>query len=280
MRTTVHFEAYPGPDVMSAYSTLPWRVRLLKFATFLKRVSGPGLGKGRGDGRPSMVVGTKQSFGTVTMASVADADAASINGVALTAENGGTLDPDEFDMSLATDILVASDFVRCLNASTTALITKVVKASNTKGTVTAASVAAGDSFAIDGVTFRASVAASPTHETEFTQSGSDTADAQSIVAKVNSHPTVSAHVYATNSSGVVTLWRLPGSYSRTILLSSSNGTRLAVSGASLAATAVVGIFSVQKGLLANAITLASSDGTRLAVSGARLTGATQTDYTF
>jgi hypothetical protein len=103
------------------------------------------------------------------------------------------------------------------------------------GTITCASAAAADTVTINGVVFTAHATVEAADQWEV--SGTDTADAASLVKAINNSTSALAKlVMASNSSGVVT------------------------------------ITSRRGGHAGNAITLASSDGTRLAVTGARLTG--------
>ena len=120
------------------------------------------------------------------------------------------------------------------------------------GTVTCASVSAADTVTINGVVFTAVNGGTP-GANEFDMSGTDTADATSLAAAINASVSslVQGYVSASSSGAVVT------------------------------------ISSVYKGLMGNTHTLASSNGTRLAVSGARLAGGTgavstsgKTNYSF
>jgi phage tail sheath gpL-like len=73
--------------------------------------------------------------GTVTCAAVQAADTVTIAGVTFTAANGSPVG-NQFDMSLASDTLVAADLVRSINASATAGISGCVTATNVLGVVT------------------------------------------------------------------------------------------------------------------------------------------------
>lgn len=73
--------------------------------------------------------------GTVTCASAQAADTVTIGGVVFTAVNGSPTG-NQFDMSLASDTLVAADLVRSVNASATAGLSGVVTAANVAGVVT------------------------------------------------------------------------------------------------------------------------------------------------
>lgn len=104
------------------------------------------------------------------------------------------------------------------------------------GTVTLANVSADDTVTIGKTTLTAK--ASPSGEDQFSQAGTDTADAESLVAKINAHSVLSKIVVASNVAGVVTIAALvKGEIGNHIALASSNGTRLAVSAAYLASGA-------------------------------------------
>ena len=97
------------------------------------------------------------------------------------------------------------------------------------GTITLAAVNAADTVTIGKTTLTAS--ASPANEDEFSQAGSNTADAASLASVINAHSVLSELVYATSSGAVVTVTaHQPGVIGNQIVLSSSNGTRLAVTG--------------------------------------------------
>lgn len=111
------------------------------------------------------------------------------------------------------------------------------------GTITCASVAADDTVTIGKTTLTAK--ASPASEDEFDQSGTDTADGADLAAVINAHSVLSKFVYATASAGVVTVTaHQAGSVGNHIALSSSNGTRLAVSGSGYLASGAGGCESV------------------------------------
>lgn len=103
------------------------------------------------------------------------------------------------------------------------------------GTVTCASVAAADTVTVNGLVFTAVNGGTPT-AVQFDMSGSDTADAASLVAAINASTdaAIQGVVTASNVAGVVTITAVvPGKTGNAITLSSSNGTRAAVSGARL-----------------------------------------------
>lgn len=106
------------------------------------------------------------------------------------------------------------------------------------GTVTAASVQAGDTVTINGVVFTATSSAAAANQ--FNIGASNTTCAAAIVTSVaaSTSALIQGFVTASSALGVVTLT------------------------------------AVQQGTIGNAYTLASSNGTRLAVSAARFSGGT------
>lgn len=102
---------------------------------------------------------------------------------------------------------------------------------NATGTATFSSLAADDTVSIAGVTFTAKVTA--TTATQFALGANDTAAATNLAAKVNAYTAypLAGVVTATSSSGVVTFRAVTGGTAgNAITLTSSNGTRAAVSG--------------------------------------------------
>jgi len=71
------------------------------------------------------------------------------------------------------------------------------------GTITLATAAADDTVVIGGVTLTAKAA--PATEAQFSQAGSDTADAASLAAVINAHSVLGRHFVATSALGVVTV---------------------------------------------------------------------------
>lgn len=129
--------------------------------------------------------------------------------------------------------LALSQFLAaCASGNETAAIYTTRSTSNpvaASATATCASVAADDTITIGKTTLTAK--ASPSGENQFSQAGSDTADAASLAAKINAHSVLSLLVSATAASGVVTITSLArGSVGNHIALTSSDGTRLAVTG--------------------------------------------------
>jgi len=106
-------------------------------------------------------------------------------------------------------------------------------------TATLASVAADDTITIGKTTLTAK--ASPSGEDQFSQASTDTADAAALVAKINAHSVLSLLVSASSALGVVTITSLSKSHlANHIALSSSNGTRLAVTGSGYLASGTGG----------------------------------------
>lgn len=127
--------------------------------------------------------------------------------------------------------LVDADFDQDLLGNTTVL--SLVAAT---GTVTLASVTAGDTVTINGLVYTA-VSGTKSDNTEFDIDGSDTVDAADLVDSITNDTRVGTlkDVTATNTAGVVTLTSTAiGTAGNVVTLESSNGTRLAVSGATLA----------------------------------------------
>jgi len=104
------------------------------------------------------------------------------------------------------------------------------------GTATLASVLAGDTLTINGNLYTA-VAGVKANNTQFSIDGTDTVDAADLVDSItnDTRQGTLADVTAANVAGVVTLTSTAiGSAGNAVTLASSNGTRLAVSGATFA----------------------------------------------
>lgn len=132
-----------------------------------------------------------------------------------------------------TDIttLVDADFNQDILGNTNVLA--LVAAT---GTVTLASVLAADFVTINGVVYTA-VAGVKANNTQFSIDGSDTVDAADLVDSItnDTRQGTLADITATNAAGVVTVTSTAiGVAGNAVTLVSSNGTRLAVSGATFA----------------------------------------------
>lgn len=275
MKSSITIYAPEGEDPFGTFTSRSKKDKAMRFAEWLRAIVGSGI-LARAQSRPSVTAGTAYGVGTVICASVAAADTVTLNGVAFTAV-AGAAGANQFSID-GNDIADASALVASVNASVTALVSGYLKADNRSGTVTLASVTAGQTVTIGGVTFTA-ITGTSTSLTQFDVSGNDTADAAALVAKINAHPFLREQVVASNASGVVTVRQLPFGPTQTLGLSKS-GAGITVSGTTLAAAASVLFCAVEKGQSGNLHTLASSNGTRLAVSGARLTGGSSTVFTF
>lgn len=116
---------------------------------------------------------------------------------------------------------------------------------HSSGTVTCASAQADDTVTVNGVVFTAVTGAVTLGDAEFSIDTSDTAAAASLAAQVNAHATASQYVRGSSSSGVVTFRAVPGGTAPdAYTLASSNGTRLAVSGATLSGGGVDSVLPV------------------------------------
>jgi len=107
------------------------------------------------------------------------------------------------------------------------------------GTITLANVSADDTIVIGATTLTAK--ASPSGENQFSQAGTDSVDAAGLVTKINAHSVLSLLVFASAVNAIVTVTALQkGNDGNAIPLTSSNGTRLAVSGSGFLASGTGG----------------------------------------
>lgn len=132
-----------------------------------------------------------------------------------------------------------------VNGNTTTINGQALTATQHRasGTVTCASVQAGDTFTLNGVIYTAVSGTAAANQ--FDMSGSDTACAASLVTSITAALTSDTGVYgkigAKSALGVVTLFSLTvGTGGNAYTLASSDGGRLAVSGATLANGAALG----------------------------------------
>lgn len=272
-----------GEDPFVSYTSRPSRAKVRLYIQKLQALIGGGIIARSLNGvatRPTVVAGTQYATAVVTLATVLAADTITLNGSALTAANGSPT-AEQFDMS-GTDAADATSLCAAINTtSAAALIAGLLRASNMAGSVVCASVAAGDTFAVAGVTFTAVGAASAKPD-EFTMAGNDTADAAALVVAINAHPGTRDLVLASSATGTVTVRQLPfGQWTSTALrMTSSNATRLAVT--QFAATAAVLIACASKGKEGNCMTIATSNAGRLAITSSlsRLGGGTSSTLTF
>jgi hypothetical protein len=196
---------------------------------------------------------------------------------AATLAGGAAVALNEFDFG-GTNAQTASALALAINSSTTGVIDDVLRASNFAGTIALSSVAAGEWVKLGEYKFTA-ISGGTAGRGQFSIAGTDTEDATALAAAINATPGLKDQVLATSSSATVTVRQRPPAPATALPLTKS-GAGITLSGAALAETAVVHISAVTKGKQGNANTLASSNGSRLAVSGARLTGGTQEAFTF
>jgi phage tail sheath gpL-like len=119
-----------------------------------------------------------------------------------------------------------------------------INALKATGTVTCASVDAGDTVTIDGRVYTAIAnGATPANSAEFSVSTTNTLCAANLVAAIiaSEKNDTTSKVTASNAAGVVTITaRAEGTGGNAITLTSSDGTDLAVSGATLSGGSATG----------------------------------------
>jgi hypothetical protein len=185
---------------------------------------------------------------------------------------------NEFD-AMGNNTRTATEIARCINASTTALVSKHCEASNWAGAVALSTCTAGTVISINGHQLRAVAVANSTPQAnpgDFAISGTDTEDGDAFVAALKAHPVLSHDLVAINASGTVAIRQRRGtsSYGRITVTGTAGVAPSGATATQFAESAVVLISGLDPGQSSNAIALASSNGTTLAVSGARLAGGT------
>lgn len=224
---------------------------------------------------------------TVACASVVATDTLVINGQALTAV-AGAAGANQFSIDGASDILDCTALVAAINLSTNAaIITKHVEASNLAAVITLASCTAGSGVRIAGYDFIAysTTPTNPPNDGSFSIAGNDTADGDSLVTAINTHPVLCHKVFAINNAGTVTVRQRRGTTSigrceviATAALGVASGITVGSSALSVAfaATATALVSSKFESVAGNAVTISSTGGT-MTVGAARLTGGTGGD---
>lgn len=208
----------------------------------------------------------------ITCATVIATNTVTLGGVALTAVTGAPA-ANQFDRS-GTDTQTATNLAAAINLATNnAIITANLEASNFSQTVTLSSCTAGTGVRIAGHDF---IAVNGTQATalatpgDFDMSGTDTADATSLVNAINSHPVLCHQVFATSSAGVVTVRQRRGTSSlgalQIIAKAGVTPSGLSVGGTAFVAGTSVCISCKVEGNIGNAITVATS-GATLAILG-------------
>lgn len=171
-----------------------------------------------------------------------------------------------------SDIASMTATVAAVNASSNALVQYLVEASNTRGTITLASVAAGTKLQLGQWEFVA-ISGTPTDYGQFDISGSNAADAASLVSAINQHPAANRyfHAFAASGSATVQVFRFA---------TPPNGTRFSATATTMTivqsvAAATGCVRSINRNTYGNCITVAASGtGASITDSQARLIGGT------
>lgn len=196
------------------------RRALNEFAAKLHALAG-GIGGGVEE-RASLRVSTANASAIVTCAAVQNADTVTINGQALTATQKharGTITPTTSGIDVADTVTI----------NTTGILT--ARQHHAKGTITCAAADAADNVTIGATTFVGTAGAvTPGAATYSIDTGNNEA-ATSLAAQINAHAVASLLVVASAASAVVTLRAVAsGTAGNAIVLTSTDGTDLAVSG--------------------------------------------------
>lgn len=241
---------------------------LAEIAQFLESLAG-GFAPGRQGEceveihRGSTDAAPARARGTIALSGASGNVVATINGVTHTVATG------------ASDAATMTLLVAAIMASADALVANFVRACNMACTVALASLTDGQWVTIDGVRFTARVNPNSENEgnglTEFDIGASDTASGDSLVARVNAHPTLREKFFAINAAGTVTLRQLEGTVGLHVFKEGAGITLGGLTSGLLTAVATGIITSTAKLKLANAITTAAS-GTGASAAQARLTG--------
>ncbi len=221
--TTFTLTKAGGKDLFAQSPALTKRTLIRRFANeLLALASGHGGGSGT-VARTTIRYGTAGATGTVTCASVANADTLVINGTTLTATQKharGTIAPTVSGIDVDDTLLINATTLTAKRHHSTGTVTIVI-----------ANTDVGDTVTINGVVFTAA-AAEDTGDAEFDISGTATAAALSLIACIEASVDVLiAGIFtATNVAGVVTVRSVAtGIATHTLVSSDADG--LAVSGA-------------------------------------------------
>lgn len=303
--TTFTLTKAGGKNLFAISPALSKRTLIRRFSDELRALAG-GIGGGHGgtQARTTCRYGTAPATGTVTAATVVNANTVTINGTILTAtqkHSRGTITPTVSGIDVDDTVTI----------NTTGILT--AKQHNAKGTITAATAIAGNTIVVGATTFTGATGAVTLGAATFSVDTGNNQTATSIAAQINAHPVASLIVFASASSAVVTLRALTAGTAGNAIVLTSSGSTVAVSGSgtlsgatavaanefdisgtnaqvctSLAAAinacalllgvvtawasaTVVTVRAVTAGTGGDAIGLASSDA-QLAVSAATLTG--------
>lgn len=200
---------------------------------------------------------------------------------------------NEFD-HIGDNATIARAICDAVAASTTAGISSQVTAACRKAIVACASVAVGDWVEIDGFKLFANATTTDSggariatiDDDQWCQASTDTNDGTSLVNCIHAHPVLGERFFAVNSSGTVSIFERGPESQFAPTISSSNGTRLAITVAvngKFADSTGVLFSGIRPGLAGNINTIATSSGVTLAItqdSSGRLTGGTSTTLSF
>lgn len=173
-----------------------------------------------------------RSSATATCASVQNADTVSINSTALTATQHharGTITPTVSGIDVDDTVTIQG-------------VALTAKQHYAKGTITCAAADAADNVTIGATTFVGTAGAVVLGEATYSVDTGNTEAATSLAAQINAHAVASTIVTASSSSAVVTVRAVAsGIAGNSIVLTSTDGTDLAVSGSgTLAGATAVG----------------------------------------
>lgn len=206
---------------------------------------------------------------------------------------GAAATNNEFD-HIGDNATIARAICNAAAASSTAVVSSHVVLSCRKAIVACASVAVGDWVQIDGFKLFANATTTDSGgnriatiaDDQWCQGSTDTNDGTSLVNCIHAHPVLGERFFAVNASGTVSIYERGPESQFAPPISSSNGSRLAITVAvngKFADGPNVLIQAIRPGVAGNINTLATSSGTTLAItqdSSGRLTGGTSTTLSF
>jgi len=178
-------------------------------------------GNHQGSDTVKVRTGAVAATGTVTCAAVAGADTVTLNGTTLTATQ-------HHARGTVTCTASGIDVDDTVTVNGTVLTAKQHYA---KGTATFSAADAGDNITIGATTFVGTTGAVTPGAATYSVDTGNTEAATSLAAQVNAHAVASTVVTASSASAVVTLRAVAsGTAGNSIVLTSTDGTDLAVSG--------------------------------------------------
>lgn len=197
---------------------------------------------------------------------------------------GATLNGVATTVTWATSDTVAAALVaNAINSSSTAKVKGMLTSTNLTATITCASVLDGHTVTVCGHTFTAKTVMPGSYVSGaqlpcFDRTGTDAQTATNLAAAINAKPGLSRYVFAIPVSNVVRLFARQATYASSAFTWPtqprtppntlwSSGSTLAVSGASLAAGAFVGVCATVEGAVGNCFSIAAS-GTGVSVLNA------------